>query len=440
MTELRKHREISEIVFGLGLKGIVDWNDIDTSMLLYPYNAAAQDRRDNPEEANLAWLMLRYGADAIKSAEMAAEQVDNGVPPKEWVQQLMSIYQNYKVVNVMHRAQRQIEKDQDPNLEEVRNVINDSLTNRSVEPLSWADIKEEFDQEWLWSGWIPQNEVTILVGQQGAGKSALALYIADCFANGQPLPDGSVIPENKSVLWVETEGRFGENVRRAQAWHVDTRRIYIPSQDRRKAIDLTQPDHKILIRTHANNPDIGLVVVDSLGGSLVDENDASAKRVLLELSKMAQETRTTFLIIHHLRKPQKSKGYQQISLAEVRGHSGITQFAPSVIAIDYDGNEGVRMLCSLKMNMAEEPAAMAFTMGPLGLVWSETTADHVRRQVIQETVHWLERILANGPMTIKDVRDAAEEGGYNWNMIKQAITFPNIRVMKNSGGERSLSI
>ncbi len=445
MAELRKHRELSEIVFGLTLlKGVpnaIDPKDIDDRMLVYPYNVALMEYRDKPEEATQAYLIGKFGADAINAAKQAAKVVHNGIAPEEWLQQLTRVYQDYKIVSVIDKTKKRIEKDENANYDELRAVINDRLADQDVEPVSWADIKDEFDQEWLWAGWVPHGAVTVLVGQQGAGKSAFALYLADCLANGKALPDDSYCGEIKGVLWVETEGRFAENVRRARAWGVDMHNIYSPTTDLRRVIDLAKPEDKALVRMHASRPEVGLVVIDSLGGSLVEENDASAKVVLRDLSAMAQETDTAFLVIHHLRKSNKqSKGHHTPVLDDVRGHGGITQFSPSVIAIDYDGNEGIRFVYSLKMNLTEMPATMTFSMSGMGLLWNESTQDQVRRQVVQETVKWLEGLLSGGSKTIKQVREIATEEGYDWDIVKQAISFPSIRTIKDIEGERCLSL
>lgn len=444
MAELRKHREISEIIFGLGLEGTIDWHDIDTNMLVYPYNAATQDRRDKPDDATQAALITRYGADAINAAKAAAEQVHivhNGIPPKEWLDELTRIYGDYQIVNVMNRARKKIEKNEGANYEELRDVIERRLATSDSEALSWADIKDEFRLEWIWPNWIPYGEITILVGRQGAGKSAFALYLADCVANGKPLPDGSIVPDRHSVLWVETEGRFAENVRRARAWDVDPSHIYSPLQDMRTVMDLSLPEHKIILRNKAHDPEIGLIVIDSLGGSLVDENDASAKRTLQEISRLAQETNTTILVIHHLRKPDpKKKGYQSPTLNDVRGHSGITQFAPSVIAIDYDGNEGMRQLYPLKMNLVEMPNDLWFSMGPRGLIWNQDTMDRVHRQVVQETVSWLEGMLKAGPMTTKEVVEMAERSGHELDILNEALKFPVFQLMDDAFGNRCVAL
>ena len=439
--ELRKHREISEIIFGLGLKGTIDFNDIDTRMVVYPYNAAIDERLSNPDKANQAYLMSKYGADAINAAKHAAEIVHNGIAPEEWLIELTRVYQNFKIVNVAQKTIKKIEKDQDVNFDELKDAIDSRLADHSAEPLSWGDIQDEFKQEWLWSQWIPYGELTIIVGRQGAGKSAFALYLADCVANGTYLPDGSVIGETQAVAWVETEGRFAENVRRARAWNVDPKHIYSPSQDARKVIDLNEPDDRALVRALATKPEVGLVIIDSLGGSLMDENDSTAKKTLQDLSRMAQETATTFLIIHHLRKQQKhSKGHKPPELDDVRGHGGITQFAPSVIAIDYDGNEGARFLMPLKMNLVKMPPPMSFVMETNGLIFDNATHDQVRRKVVQETVVWMESILASGPLLIKEVKELSEKEGYDWDIVKQAISFPSINLIKNHQGERCLSL
>jgi hypothetical protein len=209
----------------------------------------------------------------------------------------------------------------------------------------------------------------------------------------------------------------------------------------RKVIDLNKPEDKAMVRAHAARPEIGLVVIDSLGGSLMDENDSSAKKVLQELSRMAQETETTLLIIHHLRKQQKySKGHQPPSLSDVRGHSGITQFAPSVIAIDYEGHEMPRFLYPLKMNLVEAPATMTFSMGTMGLIWNESTHDQVHRAVVQEAANWLEEMLLAGPMLVKEALELANDAGYNKDIIREAIGYPTIKMIKNHHDERCLSL
>jgi len=432
--ELRQHRSVSEVVFGLVLSGALDPQDVQSEMLIYPYNAAILDL----PESNLAQLMTVYGSESIHAATEAAKTT-NGVSPEQYVGELSRVYKDFKVINVMHRNQRLIEKNEAIDVDEIKKVLDDRLDD-VMEPVSWGEIKDEFNQEWLWSGWVPHGEVTFIVGHQGSGKSAFALYFADCVANGSPLPDGSVVGKTRGVLWVETEGRQAENIRRANGWGLDPTYIHSPSDNLRRVIDLNDPADKALIRSHAMRDDIGLVIIDSLGGSLMNENEASAKVVLQQMGRMAQETNTTFLIIHHLRKPNnQAKGPQRIVLADVRGHSGITQFSPSVIAIDYEGHEMPRFLSPLKMNLVHPPASLSFTIGVMGLAWDETSDNQVQRAVVEELVAWLEDLLAAGPMKTAKIRENLDKAGYDIELLKRAQHYPSFQ-MVDYGGERCLAL
>ena len=171
----------------------------------------------------------------------------------------------------------------------------------------------------------------------------------------------------------------------------------------------------------------------------MEENDSKAKILLQKMAQMAQETDTTFIVIHHLRKGNKhSRGHQPPTLADVRGHSGITQFSPSVICIDYEGNEMPRFLYALKMNLVEQPPTMVFTIGSLGLIWNESASDQVQRAVVQEAVNWLEDLLQGRAVPIKDVMELAKAENYEKSILKQAINFPSIRIVSEDG-ERCLT-
>ena len=129
MAELRKHRELSEIIFGLGLMEVIDFNDVDPEMLCYPYNVAVEDRLRGE---NKAFLMQKYGADAIQAATLAAKACDDGIAPEEWLHQLARTYHEFKVVNVMHRVTKQIEQSNTADFDSLREAIDSRLTEEDT--------------------------------------------------------------------------------------------------------------------------------------------------------------------------------------------------------------------------------------------------------------------------------------------------------------------
>jgi len=426
VSELRRHRDLSETVFGLVLEEKIEAQDVDGQMLVYPYNRAIGDLPD----ADAAELSLKYGHEAIHAAMEAAKNT-NGIPPNKWVEQLVITFRDYKVVNLMGRVTKKINQGEDVDWVSELGALEQLTEPVSTEPLSWADLQGEFSHEWMWNGWIPRNEMTLLVGWQEAGKSAVALSLVDAFVNESPLPDGSFCPCPTNVLWIETEGRHSENVHRSREWEIRADKIFSPTGDSRKVIDLTQPDDKAIIRAHAMKPEIGLIVIDSLGGSLMDENAGEAKKILQETAKLAQETRTTMLLIHHLRKPQGKEKGTRPTLHMVRGHSGITQFAPSVIAIEHDPDLPYRTLFSLKNNFIEKPRDIEFTIGPLGPVFGANTASAVQKAIRDEFVDWLETI--DQPIQSKDLVRKAQAEGHEKETIKLALKHPRVQVSRHNG-------
>jgi KaiC/GvpD/RAD55 family RecA-like ATPase len=408
---------LSEIVFGLVLSGTIDAKAVESELLVYPYNAALAD----VGVVNEAELSTRYGAEAIHAAMQAAKSL-NGIAPEQYLHELARVYRDFRVVNTMQRTARRIENNEAVDFEELKQVIDSRLQSAETKPWSWQDTTEDFKTEWLWAGWIPFAEMTLLVGIQGSGKSALALQLADSVANGRPLPDGSHVAEQLGVLWVETEGRQGENIRRARHMGIDTKNIYGPAEDMRRVMDITKVEDKALIRAHAMRPEIGLVVIDSLGGAMMNENEATAKKVLQDLARMAQETSTTFLVIHHLRKQDPKAKSRRVALDDVRGHGGITQFSPSVIAIDYDGLEGPRFLTHLKMNLAKAQSALTFSIGSMGIEWAAATSDVVARAAMDALVVFIENLVADGPMNTAEVRKRIEAEGYTLEQLRRATS------------------
>jgi KaiC/GvpD/RAD55 family RecA-like ATPase len=387
---------------------------------LYPYNAAISDVGIE----NQAGLSIKYGAEAINASIQAAKTIDiqNGKAPEHYLQELARIHRDFRIVNVLQRTARKLEANEDIDLEDLKQEIDARLKSGEQKLWSWKDMDDDFKTEWLWAGWIPFAEMTLLVGQQGSGKSTLALYLADCVANNRPLPDGSHVAEQLGVLWVETEGRQVENKRRTQHLSIDTERIYRPAENARRVMDITKVEDKALIRAHAMRPEIGLVVIDSLGGAMMNENEATAKKVLQDLARMAQETSTTFLVIHHLRKQDPKAKSRRVALDDVRGHGGITQFSPSVIAIDYDGLEGPRFLTHLKMNLAKAQSALTFSIGSMGIEWAAATSDVVARAAMDALVVFIENLVADGPMNTAEVRKRIEAEGYTLEQLRRATS------------------
>jgi len=84
--------------------------------------------------------------------------------------------------------------------------------------------------DWFWYNRIPSNSLCFLVGDPGAGKSLLSLYMAAIITTGKDWPDVCRTPGTKpaNVLMLTAEDNIADTIRtRADAMGADVSRIFI---------------------------------------------------------------------------------------------------------------------------------------------------------------------------------------------------------------------
>ena len=123
---------------------------------------------------------------------------------------------------------------------------------------TWADMAEQLGPiEWAWDKWLPKGLLTILAGESGAGKSALALRLCSAFLRGDPWPDGSPYQgETGAVLWCEAEAAQAVNLERAKSWGLPLEQILSPLSDPLQDIQLDQPAHQAALVERALLPQV----------------------------------------------------------------------------------------------------------------------------------------------------------------------------------------
>lgn len=425
MTE--KQRLLSETIFGLMLSGKLDPKEMEPELLTAPYDNATRDI-----ELGRVGLMAKYGFDAIIAADEAAKRV-NGSAGKEWIDELRKASAEGQLATLLERTTKLLESGDEIDWLRVEDEIRQRQDTATI-PMPWV-LSDFLGHEWLWDGWIPASEVSILVGHPGVGKSSLALYFAGCVANGSPLPDGHTSQLHGKVLWVETEGRMMENFHRAKMWRMDVSNFLVPFKDSRRVMDFSSPEDFSILRSILKNEDIALCIVDSLGGAMAQENEGSAKVVVQRLATMAQETSTTMIVIHHLRKDQKSDKGSNITLAQVRGHSGIPQFSPAVLAVDSYGQEMDRLIYPIKMNFAPIGGSYTFRLSETGITWPDTPTQRQDRDRKREIGLWLSERIGNEKIPLPAIMDEGLALGHSYDRIKSVALNLGFRMIRDEEGE-----
>lgn len=218
-------------------------------------------------------------------------------------------------------------------------------------------------QMWVWSDWVPCNELTVLTGQPKVGKGLITSRIIAGVTNGE-LP-GSFSGEPKRVLVSFTEDNYPTMVvPRLKAVGADMSSVFNISPTRR---DLSPEGLRKLEET-IRSLDAVLVVLDQLSDHFIPgkdgwKNDSGYVRpVMLSLLGIAQRTGCAILGVLHDRKGQQS------GVDGIEG-SGAWGAVPRHL-LRADGRRRSGSLAVVRSNVGGTPAPKEFRYHDNSIEWS----------------------------------------------------------------------
>lgn len=324
-----------------------------------------------------------------------------------------------------------------------------------------ADITAQ-PVEWLWPNRIALGKVTLVAGVPGLGKSQLAAFLAACITNNRPLPAGEGTAPQGSVIILSAEDDVADTIRpRLEAAGANTHNVHVVGaafrDGRRRGFDL-QADLALLetLITQADEP-VRLVVIDPISsylGRVDSHRNAEVRAVLEPLGQMAARRKVAVLAITHF-----SKGTAARALDRVVGSIAFVAMARSAFMIVKDPADATRrLLVSLKSNVAEEPAGLAFRIrsaitGNLTtsvVEWEEAavagSADEILakakeaeqgRSARAEAEAFLRALLGDGDKAATEIMASARGSGISWSAVKRVKQAIGVSAKRRSieGGE-----
>jgi len=230
--------------------------------------------------------------------------------------------------------------------------------------------------EWEWSGYVPRGYLSALVGDQGQGKSAVALSFCQTIITGGHWPNGhaSATTPGARLLWIDTEGALALFHERARIYGIPAGH-FIFQKDPLAEVRIDDAASWSWVEAAIEKFKPPLVVVDSLSGAhRGKENDnAEMKLICKRLAELAQRHHIAVLLIHHLNKTPAGVPAYPVTLSRIRGATAITQFCGSVMALSTpdQSQPEQRRLDVIKMNLAKTPLPVGYEMTDLGPVWCD---------------------------------------------------------------------
>lgn len=308
-----------------------------------------------------------------------------------------------------------------------------------------ADVKAE-PVHWLWEPYIPLKMLTLLSGDPGVGKTALAMALAASVARGEAMLTGKAAPAS-NVLFLTQENSPEHVLRpRFDALGGDPSRFFLlrgvfNSDDSPGGITLE--DTEQLEQAIAGH-EARLVVIDPLQsflGATVDAHRANQTRPVMDgLIKLAERTGCAILITRHL-----SKGIGGSAIYRGMGSVDLTGAARSELFVAADPENSNRaIMAHSKSNLGKFGPSLAFCIGDGGaLVWHGESslkandllalpATSEERSALEEAEEFLRNALADGPQPSKEIQEQAKANGISPATLRRAQS--SLKVVKRPGG------
>jgi hypothetical protein len=306
---------------------------------------------------------------------------------------------------------------------------------------------------WLWHRRIPLGKLTLLDGDPGLGKTALALDLAARISTGAPLESDGRIGSPAGVVILNAEDGLADTLRpRLDAAGADCTRIVAFDLDHIPMLPTGLP----VLRDAIRAVEAQLLIIDPimavLSASCDAYRDQDVRLILRPLAALAQDTGVAVLLVRHLTKSPGPK-----ALYRGGGSIAFSAAARSVLLVAPDPNDPTdRILAPVKANLCPPATPLRFSFDPassdlLRILWkgvAETTADQLVTPppttpdsdpaAVRDAVDVLRELLKDGPVAAETATKEQRTAGISAYAWKEARRRLHVRAVKESfsGGWR----
>ena len=269
---------------------------------------------------------------------------------------------------------------------------------------------------WLMAPWLAQEDFVICVGEQGIGKSWVALQLAACLASGHSMLD-DVQRQPRRVLYVDAEnnpqlvtyrvrrlanglGLDAESMDRMPLWYADVSRVGL-------ALDTDEGIAALEEECRRRQPEV--VILDSLM-DFQDRDENSNTEMKRWMNRMlrpfASRHKVAVVALHHMSKPNKEAG-DRSAMHRGRGASAITGIADQVWSLERRDDV---------MLLQHEKCRWGLEASPLEMVLEDVNdgngcrlgvIDH--EEVVSELAERILRVLGGGGVTRSHLEKSVNE-------------------------------
>lgn len=296
---------------------------------------------------------------------------------------------------------------------------------QNLTPRVWraTELQAARQAEWVGKGWLPKAATTILVGDEGIGKSLFWVHIVAAVTTGKPLPEcGIPAREPAVVALVITEDDWATTVLPrliVAGANLDNIRVICTDRDGSGAPIF--PRDIYLLHEMEDTPTLIVVDawLDTVPSGITVRDPQGARQALHPWKELATKTGATILLLTHTNRVASAQARDKYgATAELRKKARMTLYAQQ-------DDDGRLVIGPEKANSTAPAPAAVFTItavqhfpatddddGTIGKLTFTETSDRTARQHIvdrHEAEHGEDR--QEGAAAVEWLRDYIEVEG-----------------------------
>lgn len=311
--------------------------------------------------------------------------------------------------------------------------------------------------EWLWPEIIPSGMLTLIVSQEGIGKSCLASNIAAYVSRGLAWPNLPETPNPKGdvIIFNAEESTGAVLVPRLVANGADLNLIH----EAQNVIDPDKKTHFFDVEKHMTKlenlvntyPKTRLIILDPITSyvSCKENSNAEVRQALASLVDFARRKNIAILMLTHLNK-KVDLGMINRAIGS-RAWSAIPRIIWGLLKeeiVDGEGNKietDRRFMLNIKTGIGPRPLGLQFHIGEKGAITWETERCNKsidenlkgqgRTSRVEEAAGWLHEFLKSGNKASATIFEEGKQQGFARNTLYRAKSTLPIKVTKRGSGD-----
>lgn len=302
--------------------------------------------------------------------------------------------------------------------------------------------------DWLWKGWIPKGELTLLAGPSGAGKSSLTFLFASQISNGGKWFDDTPCSKGKVLIWSGEDSLETTIVPRLIAAGADLSRVQVIEGRRNPdgtPIHFDPAKDFPLLSRQVKERGYSMLIIDPIVSAITgDMNKANeVRRGLQAIVDFAKDQNCAVIGITHFSKSSSGR----TTVDRFIGSQAFTAFARMNLVVDKDPDVDECIFAKAQTNVASLKGGFRYKLDlvtVLGniydvvkIVFLRATEGTAQQQLdaidpklrdgrggggvkLKAAVQTLELILSKGPRSVAVIREEADRCGIAQDTLEKA--------------------